>query len=149
MIIYIDADACPVIAQAEKIAEKYNIKTVLISDTNHILKSGYSEIITVDKGADSADFFIVNKCSKNDIVISQDYGVAAMALSRGAYPINQNGKWYTNENIDSMLMSRHITKMMKKSKAKSHIKGPKKRDKADNKAFMESLERLIIHIKNK
>lgn len=61
MIIYIDADACPVIAQAEKIAEKYNIKTVLISDTNHILKSGYSEIITVDKGADSADFFIVNK----------------------------------------------------------------------------------------
>ncbi len=149
MIIYIDADACPVIIQAEKIAEKYNIKTVLISDTNHILKSDYSEIITVDKGADSADFFIVNKCCKNDIVISQDYGVAAMALGKGAYPINQNGKWYTNDNIDSMLMSRHIVKMAKKSKSKSHIKGPKKRNRADDERFMKSLESLIIYIKNK
>ncbi len=146
MTIYIDADACPVIAQAENIAAKYNIKVVLISDTNHILKSDYSEIVIVDKGNDSADFFIVNKCTKNDIVVSQDYGVAAMALGRGAYPINQNGKWYTNDNIDSMLMSRHIAKQVRKSKSKNHIKGPRKRNSDDNAAFEQSLEKLIIYI---
>ncbi len=144
MVIYVDADACPVIRQTEEIAEKYNIKTVLISDTNHILVSEYSKIITVDKGADSADFIIVNRCSKGDIVITQDYGVAAMVLAKGGYPIHQSGKWYTNKNIDSMLMSRHIIKKAKKSKSKNHIKGPKKRTESDNVAFCESLERLIL-----
>ncbi len=148
MTIYVDADACPVVRQTEYLAQKYNIKTVLISDINHILNSEYSEIITVDKGADSADFIIVNKCNKGDIVVTQDYGVAAMVLSRGGYPIHQSGKWYTNENIDQMLISRHIVKKARRSKNKIHIKGPKKRTNKDNMMFMESLERLILYINN-
>ncbi|MGN1318135.1 MAG: YaiI/YqxD family protein [Lachnospirales bacterium] len=146
MTIYVDADACPVIKQTEKIAKKYKIKTVLISDTNHILKSEYSEIITVDKGSDSADFVIANKCNNNDIVVTQDYGVAAMVLAKGGYPIHQNGKWYTKDNIDSFLMIRHINKKARNSKAKNHLKGPKKRTEADNIAFMDSLEKLICSV---
>lgn len=148
VVIYIDADACPVIKQTEEIAKKYKIRTALISDTNHILKSEYSEIIIVDKGADSADFFIVNKCGKNDIVVTQDYGVAAMVLAKGGYPIHQSGKWYTQENIDYMLMTRHITKKARNSKNKHHLKGPKKRTEADNEAFIQSLERLVQYIAN-
>ena len=83
----------------EKIAEKYNVSVTLICDTNHILSSDYSDIIVADAGADSVDIVLVNRCSKGDIVVSQDYGVAAMALGKGAYPIHQNGRWYTNENI--------------------------------------------------
>lgn len=150
MIIYVDADACPVIGLTEKIAKEYNIKTVLISDTNHILKSDYSEIIMVDKGADSADFFLVNKCTKGDIVLTQDYGVAAMALGKGAYPLDQNGRWYTSDNIDSMLMTRHINKKLRRSlKGKKHIKGPKKRTEDNNLAFEKGLRDLINLINKK
>ena len=110
MRIYVDADACPVVRQTEKIAEKYNVPVTLICDTNHMLSSGYSDIIVADAGADSVDIVLVNRCSKGDIVVSQDYGVAAMALGKGAYPIHQNGRWYTNENIDELLMQRHMAK---------------------------------------
>ncbi len=143
MKIYVDADACPVVKQTEKIAKKYNVPVVLICDTNHILNSDYSDVIIADAGADSVDIVLVNKCSKGDIVVSQDYGVAAMALGKGAYPIHQSGKWYTNENIESMLMQRHISKAMRRSKSKVHIKGPKKRTEEDNERYEQSLEKLV------
>lgn len=148
MRIYVDADACPVVRQTENIAKKYNIEVTLICDTNHILNSDYSEIIIADAGADSVDIVLVNKCSKGDIVVSQDYGVACMALGKGAYPIHQSGKWYTNENIDEMLMQRHIAKAERRSHKKSHFKGPKKRTEEDNERYTNSLEKLILKIKS-
>lgn len=147
MRIYIDADACPVVRQTEIIAEKYNVPVTLICDTNHLLNSMYSEIVIADAGADSVDIVLVNKCGKGDIVVSQDYGVAAMALGKGAFPIHQNGKWYTNDNIDELLMQRHMAKTVRRSHKKSHLKGPKKRREEDNQRYMESLEKLIIKIK--
>ena len=64
-----------------------------------MLYSDYSEVVTVGAGADAVDFKLVSLCHKGDIVVTQDYGVAAMILGKGAYGIHQNGKWYTNENI--------------------------------------------------
>ena len=103
MQIFVDADACPVVDIVETIAEKYNIPTTLLCDTNHVLYSDYSEVIVVGAGADAVDYKLISICHKGDIVVSQDYGVAAMALGKGAYAIHQSGKWYTNENIDQML----------------------------------------------
>lgn len=143
MKIYVDADACPVVKQTENVAKKYNIPVILICDTNHILNSDYSEIIVADAGADSVDIVLVNRCCKGDIVVTQDYGVGALALGKGAFPIHQSGKWYTNDNIDELLMQRHISKAARRSKSKNHIKGPKKRTEEDNIRFVESLERLI------
>ena len=143
MKIYVDADACPVVKQTEKVAKKYNISVILICDTNHIINSDYSEVLIADTGSDSVDLVLVNKCNKGDIVVSQDYGVAAMALGKGAYPIHQSGKWYTNENIDSMLMQRHMSKVARRSKSKVHIKGPKKRTEEDNIRYEQSLEKLV------
>ena len=140
MHIYVDADACPVIRIVENIARKYNIETTLICDTNHVLTSDYSDVVTVSAGADAVDFKLVNLCTRDDIVVTQDYGVAAMALSKGAYAIHQSGKWYTNDNIDRMLMQRHITKCAKRASSKNHINGPKKRSNEDNIHFAESLE---------
>ena len=148
MRIYVDADACPVVRQTEKIAEKYNVPVTLICDTNHMLSSGYSDIIVADAGADSVDIVLVNRCSKGDIVVSQDYGVAAMALGKGAYPIHQNGRWYTNENIDELLMQRHMAKTARR-KGKNHLKGPRKRTGEDDQRYITSLERLIIMLNNK
>ena len=85
MQIFVNADACPVVGIIETIAEKYNIPTTLMCDTNHILYSNYSEVIVVGAGTDAVDYKLISICHKGDIVVSQDYGVAAMALARGAY----------------------------------------------------------------
>ena len=123
MQIFVDADACPVVGIVETIAEKYNISTTLLCDTNHILYSDYSEVIVVGAGADAVDYKLISICHKGDVVVSQDYGVAAMALGKGAYAIHQSGKWYTNENIDQMLMERHLNKKARRSSHKNHMKG--------------------------
>ena len=144
MQIFVDADACPVVDIVETIAEKYNIPATLLCDTNHVLYSDYSEVIVVGTGADAVDYKLISICHKGDIVVSQDYGVAAMALGKGAYAIHQSGKWYTNDNIDQMLMQRHITKCAKRASSKNHIKGHKKRSNEDNIHFAESFEKLVL-----
>ena len=93
MKILVDADACPVVGIVEQIAKKHNIQVILLCDTNHVLQSDYSEVIIVGAGADAVDFKLVSICQKGDIVVTQDYGVAAMILAKGAYGIHQNGKW--------------------------------------------------------
>ena len=110
MQIFVDADACPVVDIVETIAEKYNIPTTLLCDTNHVLCSDYCEVIVIGAGADAVDYKLISICHRGDIVVSQDYGVAAMARGKGAYAIHQFGKWYTYENIDRMLMERHLNK---------------------------------------
>lgn len=141
--IGVDADACPVVRIVEKIAEKYTIPVTLLCDTNHVLQSDYSEVIVVGAGADAVDYKLISICHKGDIVVSQDYGVAAMALGKGAYAIHQSGKWYTNDNIDRMLMERHLNKKARRASGKNHIKGPKKRTPEDDKHFSESFEKMI------
>ena len=141
--IFVDADACPVVGIVEKIAKEYNVSVMLLCDTNHVLSSDYSEVIVVGAGADAVDYKLISICHKGDIVVSQDYGVAAMALGKGAYAIHQSGKWYTNDNIDQMLLERHLNKKARRSSHKNHIKGPKKRTEEDDERFTQSFERLI------
>ena len=71
MKIYVDADACPVVAIVEQIAKEYEIPVTLLCDTNHVLYSDYSEVMTVGAGADAVDFKLVSLCHKGDIVVSQ------------------------------------------------------------------------------
>ncbi len=79
----------------------------------------------VGAGADAVDYKLISLCHRGDIVVSQDYGVAAMALSKSAYAIHQSGRWYTDENIDRMLMERHLNKKARRRSHKNHISGPK------------------------
>ena len=125
-------------------SRKYGVAVTLLCDTNHILYSDYSEVVVVGAGADAVDYKLISICHKGDIVVSQDYGVAAMALGKGAYAIHQSGKWYTNENIDQMLMERHLNKKARRSSHKNHIKGPRKRTDADDERFFQSMEKLVL-----
>lgn len=143
MKILVDADACPVVRIVERVAKNNKIPVMLLCDTNHVLQSDYSEVKVIGAGADAVDFALVNVCSKGDIVVTQDYGVAAMILGKGAYGIHQSGKWYTNENIDPMLMERHMAKKARRSKSKHHLKGPAKRTEEDDLRFESSFIRLI------
>ena len=148
MKILIDADACPVVRITEQVAREKGIPVILLCDTNHVLQSDYSEVITVGAGADAVDFKLVSICRKGDLVVTQDYGVAAMILGKGAYGIHQSGKWYTNENIDQMLMERHMAKKARNAKKKHHLKGPAKRTVEDDQRFEDSLKRLIDAVKS-
>ncbi len=147
MTIYVDADACPVIKITEQCAKKFELPVVLLCDTNHILTSEYSKVVTIGAGSDAVDFALINRCNKGDIVVTQDYGVAALALGKGAHPIHQSGKWYTNDNINQMLMERHLAKLERRKSSKHHFKGPKKRTTVDDLRFEESLLQLIIRLK--
>ena len=148
MRVFVDADACPVVGIIEKVAREHNVPVTLLCDTNHVLFSDYSEVIVVGAGADAVDYKLISICHKADIVVSQDYGVAAMALGKGAYAIHQSGKWYTNENIDQMLMERHLNKKARRASRKNHLKGPRKRTSEDNERFRESFEKMIQVLQN-
>ena len=143
MQILVDADACPVVSIVERVAKEHNLPVTLLCDTNHVLSSDYSEVIVVGAGADAVDYKLISICHKGDIIVSQDYGVAAMVLGKGAYVIHQSGKWYTNENIDQMLMERHLNKKARRAFGKNHLKGPRKRISEDDEHFRESFEKMI------
>ena len=131
----------------EEIAAKYKLEVTLLCDTNHVLMSDYSEVIVVGAGADAVDYKLISICHRGDIVVTQDYGVAAMALGKGAFAIHQSGKWYTDANIDQMLMERHLNKKARRASSRNHIKGPRKRTDEDDQRFAESFEKLLRRAK--
>ena len=142
MRIYIDADACPVTRIAEEIAQRYGVPVTLLCDTNHALTSAISEVRVIGAGPDAVDLALINLCQRGDIVVTQDYGVAALALGKGARAIHQSGKWFTDDNIDGLLMDRHLAKKARRG-GKHHFKGPAKRTQEDDQRFAESFERMI------
>lgn len=148
MMIYVDADACPVVKITEQVARKYELPVTLLCDTNHILTSDYSEVRVIGAGADAVDLALINLCQAGDIVVTQDYGVAAMALGKKAYVIHQNGWQYNAGNIDILLMKRHMAKKARRSKKKLHLKGPAKRTEEDDDKFATGLIRLIELMKS-
>ena len=93
---------------------------------------------------------VVNAIRKGegDVVCTQDYGVAAMALAKGAYAIHQSGRWYTNENIDRLLAERAMAKKARRATGKQQLKGPAKRTKDDDIRFEESFRRLVAKAMN-
>ncbi len=146
MIIYVDADACPVKDIIKKIAKKYKIPVTMVMDTSHILSDDYCSVVTVSKANDSADYYIISKIQKNDVLVTQDYGLASIVLSKKAKVINQNGLVYTDENIDRLLLERHINREIRTFvKRRKHNK---KRVNKDNYNFSEEFEKLIINLLN-
>jgi uncharacterized protein YaiI (UPF0178 family) len=143
--IYIDADACPVTHIAEEIARRHGIPVTILCDTNHVMYSDYSTVKLIGAGADAVDLALINLCKAGDIVITQDYGVAALALGKGALAVHQSGKCFTDDNIGGLLMDRHLAKKARRS-GKHHLKGPAKRTEEDDRRFAESFERLITEL---
>ena len=143
--IYIDADACPVTHIAEEIARRHGIPVTILCDTNHVMYSDYSTVKLIGAGADAVDLALISLCKAGDIVITQDYGVAALALGKGALAVHQSGKCFTDDNIGGLLMDRHLAKKARRS-GKHHLKGPAKRTEEDDRRFAESFERLIAEL---
>ncbi len=139
--IFVDADGCPVVKIAVNLAKEFQVPITLVKNHAHVLQDEYAEVVTVDTTIDSADFYIVNHLSKGDIVITQDQGLAAMCLGRGAVPINQNGLVMDDSNIDGMLSSRHINRKLRSKGI--YASKAKKRDQSKDKDFESALRRLL------
>jgi len=138
--LLIDADACPVIDLALSISSRYEIKTILFCDTSHRIERENAITIMVPKGADSVDFKLVNAINKYDIVITQDYGLAAMCIAKGAFVIDQNGRKMTNDNIDQLLAFRYESAKIRR--AGGRTKGPKKRTEENNISFANNFRQI-------
>ncbi|MEG1003489.1 MAG: YaiI/YqxD family protein [Clostridium sp.] len=141
MKIIIDGDACPSISEIEKVAKEYDVEVNIFVDIHHYIQSDYSKVVIVDSGFQSVDMYVVNNSKKKDIVITQDYGVAAMCLPRGVTVLSPKGKVYSEENIDALLEQRHASQKIRK--AGGRFKGPKKRSFEDEERLIRNLKRSI------
>lgn len=141
MKVFIDADGCPVVDETVALCKKYSMECMIICDTAHVFNKDGAETVVVEKGADSADFRLVNMLSKGDLAVTQDYGLAAMCLARGAVPISQNGLIYNEKNIDELLFSRFVSKKIRR--AGGRLKGPSKRTPEQDEKFIYTLEKLL------
>ena len=142
MRILIDADACPVVDIAIDIAKEYRLECILLCDTAHYFNREGARMVVLGQGADSVDFALVNMVQNGDIVITQDYGLAAMCLARKSAVLNQNGMVYHDGNMDSLLASRHMGQKIRRSGGRT--KGPAKRKKEQDEMFANQLRKLIL-----
>lgn len=141
MKILVDADACPVKELIVAAAKSHGIPVTMLMDTSHVLDDGYSTVITVDKGRDSADLRLVNLIEPGDLVVTQDFGVAAMSLSRGAKALNQNGLVYGENNMDRLLFERALGQKIRRAGGRAGKN--RKRTKNDDESFARELEKMI------
>lgn len=141
MRVFIDADGCPVVDETVRLSHKQGIEALILCDTSHRFERPGVRTVTCSKGPDSVDFTLVNLLNTGDLVVTQDYGLAAMCLSRGALVLDQNGMEYTAENIDSLLLSRHTGQKLRRMGKRT--KGPKKRTQEQNEAFCKKLQQIL------
>ncbi len=144
MTLYLDADGCPVVNLSIRAATEYGVPCVLLCDTSHVFERPGARTVTVSKGTDSVDFALVNLVRPGDIVVTQDYGLAAMCLARRALPIHQDGMLYTADNIDALLMRRHEARKIRS--AGGRLPGPKKRTAEQDAAFERALHTLLTGV---
>ena len=141
MTVLIDADGCPVVDITVRLAAEFKASCVIICDTSHVFEKPGAKTVTVSKGSDSVDFALVNMVKPGDIVVTQDYGLAAMCIAKLAVPVNQDGMVYTNENIDGLLLARHTAKKIRMSGGR--LKGSAKRTPEQDTAFEKRLRELL------
>lgn len=145
MRILLDADGCPVVDLAASIAREYGVECLILCDTAHTFDKPGASTLIFSKGADSVDFALVNRLRPGDIVVTQDYGLAAMSLARQARVLSQDGMAYTGGNIDGLLLARHTAKRIRH--AGGRLKGPPKRKKEQDEAFAQALRGLLVEEK--
>lgn len=141
MRILVDADACPVKDIIVRLARQRGYHVIMVCDTSHIIRDGYSQVVTVDKGRDSVDLVLANQLRPSDIVVTQDYGVAALALGKGCRAIGNSGLEYSDANIDQLLFERHLGQKVRRAGGRTG--GLKKRSAEDDAKFEETYLRVL------
>ena len=144
MRIFIDGDGSPVKDTTIDVARTYSLDVVIVTSIDHYSLKEYPKNVSfvyVDKGADAADYKIVQLIKTDDILVTQDYGLASLVLPKGVRVLHQLGYEYTSENMDGLLEQRYFSAKVRKSGGRT--KGPKAFTQADREKFKENLVKLI------
>ena len=141
--IYIDADACPVKAEAERVATRHQMRMVLVSNggirpsANPLVES-----VFVTAGPDEADKYIADRCGPGDVVVTGDIPLAAKCVASGARVVKHNGEELTGANIGNVLATRDLMADLREADP-FRMGGGRPFSKADRSRFLEVLERVI------
>lgn len=142
--IWIDADACPKMVKEVifSVSGRKNIPVTLVANSfMQIPHSPLIDLVQVDKGADVADFYIVENSNKDDLVITADIPLAKLLVDKGTTAINPRGEIYTEENINERLSMRDFMTELRDSGMVTG--GPAPLGQKDKIAFTNSLDRII------
>lgn len=144
MNIYVDADACPVKEIIIDEAVRRDLNVFLVTSISHFSLQENPpgvETIYVDNARDAADYRIMKLAKKGDLVITQDYGLASLALPKSCLVMHHKGFMYTNKNIDELLQTRYLSAQARK--AGQRTKGPKAFSNEDRENFRERFIRVL------
>ena len=138
MRLLIDGDACPDRQKVIELALHYGVEVLLFIDFAHVIEDERIQIIMCEVGKDSVD-------QEGDLLISQDYGLASLALLKNVTILHVSGKRITEDNINNLLTSRYLGHLSRKQH--KHVKGPKKRNYKTSQFFLRELEKIFIENK--
>jgi uncharacterized protein len=139
--ILVDADACPVKEIIVKKAKEKSIEVLMFVDVNHHISDSYSKVFVCDQGRDSVDFILIANISAGDIVVTQDYGVAAIALAKKAKVIHPGGLVFSDNNIEGLLNERFMSQ--KQRRTGNYKSFAKKRSPRENDSFSVSFSKIL------
>ncbi len=143
MIIFIDADACPVKEETIKVAGRYGLPVKIVSNGGmRPSRDPMIETIVVAAGADAADDWIAERCSRDDVVITSDIPLAARILDAQGIALGPTGKVFTEETIGMALAVRDLKQHLRESnQSQTYNRGFEPRDRSN---FLQALDRLIV-----
>lgn len=140
--IIVDADACPVKPEIIKAAAPFAVDVIMVASFDHRLAPMDGvQIVQVDRSDQSADLYIANRIAAGDILVTQDFGLAALALGKKAIALSNRGQQYTDRTIDFLLDRRH--EQAKQRRGGKHSKGPKPFTDEDRNYFLQTLTKVL------
>jgi uncharacterized protein YaiI (UPF0178 family) len=143
MSLYIDADACPVKAEAERVATRHRLKMFVVSNGGlRPSQNPLVETVIVPEGPDVADMWIADRAGPGDVVVTGDIPLAAKCVEAGAQVLKHNGEPLTQANIGNVLATRDLMTDLR-SADPFRQGGGKGFTKADRSRFLDALERAI------
>ena len=143
-VLYIDADACPVKTEAERVATRHKVRMAVVSNGGiRPSQNPLVDTVIVDAGADEADKWIAVHCGPGDVVVTGDIPLAARCIETGAAVLRHNGERFTQANIGQQLAMRDLMADLRAANPLGAGGGGKSFTKADRSRFLDALEREI------
>lgn len=144
--IYVDADACPVKNEVDKVATRYDLPVTLVANQYmRVPGSGRAKLVVVEQGLDGADDWIVEHVEVDDIVITGDIPLAARCLDRGARVLGHTGRPFTPENVGDALANRQLLKQLREQGIM--LGGPPPFAAKDRSLFLQQLDQMVQAIR--
>ena len=144
-VVFVDADACPVTREAITVARTHHVPVVLVgNETQNLARYAERpgvESLSVGNGPDAADYAIVSRLSPNDVVVTDDLGLVAMAMGRGSRALSFRGRVYLAATIDAELAVRHAEQRHRR--AGGRTRGPSPLAEEDKQRFRDELARML------